>query len=108
MLCFHGGSKGRNDYDIFRMNFIPWDELCAVCIHDEPDAALLKILIDFLVVDHLAQEEDPFIRIFFQCPITYFYRVFHAIAKTEMAGEVKFHRAEVQFGGSKVLFARIF
>ena len=58
-------------------------------------------------MDHLAQQINILVRIFFKCPITDFNCVFDTIAKTKMASENKLHRPEIKDGRRKILLAMI-
>jgi len=60
-----------------------------------------------LVMDHLTEQIDIFIRIFFQCTITDFNRILHAVAKTEMPCDIKLNRPKIQQGRTEVLLAQI-
>jgi len=46
--------------------------------------------------------------VFLQGFVAEFNGVFDSITKTEMAGDVKFYGSEIQNGGRKVLFTKVF
>jgi hypothetical protein len=65
-------------------------------------------VIYFLIVYHLTEQINFLIRIFFECFVAYFYRIFYAIAKAKMSCEIELNRAEVEVCGREVLFAKVF
>lgn len=100
--------EGWNDDDIVGEEIVPGNELFPVSIHDEADAAALKIVVDLLVMNHLAKEEYTLVRIFFEGTVADLNRVLDTVTKTKMAGEIKLNRAEVEQRGREVLFAQVF
>src|SRR5688572_11604758 len=54
LFNLHRSSKGRDKDDVILSQFRPWNKLMAVCIHYEFYAPALKVVIYFLVMDHLA------------------------------------------------------
>lgn len=97
-LYFERGAERGNDDDIIGMNFIPRNELFSVSVHDKADAATLQVVIDLLVVNHLAKEIDLLVGVFLNGAITYFDSVLHAVAEPKMASEVKNDGSEVKDG----------
>lgn len=104
---FQRGAKGWDDDHIFRHDLLPGYELASVGIHDEANSTGLEVVVHLLVMDHLAEKKHPLRRIFLQGLIADLYGVFHAVAETEMAGEVNDDRPEIQPGGCKILLSQI-
>jgi hypothetical protein len=82
--------------------------LLAIGIHNEPDASVLQIIVNFLIVDHLAQQKNPSTPIFFQCSVADLDGIFDAVTKSEMAGEIKNNRTKIENGGGEILLPQIF
>jgi hypothetical protein len=55
------------------------------------------------VVDHLAQQEDPFAGILLQGLVADLDGILHPVAEAEMPGEDEAHRTQVKQGGREVL-----
>jgi hypothetical protein len=100
-------AEGGNDHDVIALDFFPGYELRAIGIHDEFDSTALQIVVYFLVVDHLAEEEHTLIGVFFEGAVADLDGIFHAVAKTEVAGDIEDHRAEVEYGRGEILLAQI-
>jgi hypothetical protein len=71
------------------------------------DAAVFEVAVYLLVMDHLAEEEHAFIRIFLQGAIAYFDGILHPIAETEMTGYKKADGAQVNQYRIAVLFSGV-
>ena len=65
-------------------------------VHNEFDPAALKVVVHLLVMDHLTEEKNSLVRIFFDGFVADLDSVFHAVAKAKMARDVKLHRTEIQ------------
>jgi len=58
-------------------------------------------------VYHLAEEIYALAGVFLDSAVADLNRILYTIAKTEMPGENKLNRAEVQDGGGEILLSRI-
>jgi hypothetical protein len=76
-----------------------------VGIHDKLNSAILKILIYFLIMDHLAKQEHPVRGVFFQCFVTDFDGILNTVTKTKMAREIKYYWAKIQYRRREILLA---
>jgi hypothetical protein len=56
-------------------------------------------------VDHLTQQKDSLVRIFFQSLVTNFNGILYSITKTKMPGDKKSDGAKIQNGRRKILLA---
>ena len=54
--AYWNGLPFTDNYDILSLDLFPRNELTSVGVHDKIDSADLKVVIHFLVVDHLAQQ----------------------------------------------------
>lgn len=77
------------------------------CIHYEFNSPALQVVIYFLVVDHLAEQIDFLVRVFFQCLVTDFDGILNAITKAKVPGHIKHNRPKVENGGRKILLPEI-
>jgi hypothetical protein len=66
-----------------------------------------KVFVDLLVVNHLTQQINFFIRILLKGAIADFNGILNAVTKTKMTGDVKLYRTKVQDGRAKILFTQI-
>jgi hypothetical protein len=64
-------------------------------------------MINLLIVNHLAEQENLFTRILLNRFITYFNRVFNSVTKAKMAGDVKFNRAKIKKCRREILFTKV-
>jgi hypothetical protein len=99
--------KGGNDNNVLRMDVFPGDELATISIHDKSYPTTLEVVVYLLIVDHLAEQVNFPGGILLKSPVTNFDSVFHAVAKTEMAGQIKYDRTKIENGGSKILLAQV-
>ena len=70
----------------------------------ELDAMLNQVSIDLRIMDHFAQQENPFPGIFLHGTESDINGVFHPVAKAKMPGQADLYRAKVQQGGAEILF----
>jgi hypothetical protein len=56
----------------------------------------VQVLIDLRVVDHLAEQENPAVRLLGNRPVRHFDGMLHAVAESEVAGQNEADRSEVQ------------
>src|SRR6267378_4975074 len=96
MFNLQCGAKRGNDHNIILGDLLPGNELCAIGIHDELNTATLKVVVHFLIVDHLAKEVNVFPIALFQRFITDLDGIFYTIAKTEMPGQSKLDWTKVE------------
>lgn len=68
---------------------------------------MLKVIIYFLIVDHLAEQENVFIRVLLQRLIADLYGIFNAIAEAKMASDVEPYRSEIKLRRRKILLPRV-
>lgn len=108
ILNFYGGPKGWDDHHILRLDFLPGDELSAIGIHDEPDTPGLQIVVDLLVMNHLAQQKHTLRSVLLKGLIADLDCIFNAIAESKMAGQVKDYGTKIQHRGRKILLAQVF
>ena len=66
-------------------------------------ASFLQVCVHLLVVDHFAEQEDPFAGILFNGTESDVDRILHTVTKTEMAGQVDLHGTEIEQGGTEIL-----
>jgi hypothetical protein len=107
MLDFKRSAECRNNHNVLRIDLFPRYELCSVRVHNKLHAALSEIVVHLLIVDHLAQEQHAFVRVFLQCPVADFNGIFDTIAEAEMARQGETDRSEVQTGWAEILFPGI-
>jgi len=67
-----------------------------------------QVVVYMRVVDHFTEQENTFIRVFIHCSEGDFDSIFHAIAKAEMAGQVKLNGTKIQMCRGKILLTKIF
>jgi hypothetical protein len=79
----------------------------SICIQDKRYSPAGEIVVDFLIMDHLTQEEHTFVRIFLKRFVTYLDGVFHAIAESKVPGDIKFNRAKIENRRCEVLLPKI-
>src|SRR5690606_14848891 len=104
---FQGSAKCGYDHDIVGKDFFPGNELSPVSVHDELDTPVAQVVVYFRVVNHLTEEEHPASGIFVKRAVADFNGVFHAVAKSEMACEVKGYGTKIQTAGAKILLPGI-
>jgi hypothetical protein len=68
----------------------------------------LKVVVYFLVMNHLTKQKNPFVRIVLKGFIADLDCILNPVTKTEMSGQIKLHGAEVEKGRRKVLLSQIF
>ena len=95
MLNFDRSTKRWDDNDVLTFQFRPRDKLMSIGVHNKFDAAALKVIVHLLVVNHLAEQKNSFVRIFLNCLVADFNGIFHAITKSEMTGDVKLNGAKI-------------
>ena len=100
-------AEGRHHHDVVRGEFVPLDQVFARGRKDEPYAPVLQVAVDRGVVDHFAEEEDPFVAVLGQRPIGDLDRVFHAETEAEVPGQNEAHRPEVEHRRQMILLARV-
>ena len=106
-LRLQRGAEGGDDHDVVRSQFVPIHQHGAVGVLDEPQAVALQIGVHLRVVDHLAQQEDPFAGVLLDGLVADLDGVLHAVAEAEVPGEHEPHCTQVQQGGREVLLLRI-
>lgn len=67
----------------------------------------MQVLIDLGIVDHFAQQENAFARIFFDGTESNFNGVLYSITEAEMPGQVYLNRTKIEEGGGKIFFQLI-
>src|SRR5688572_6275343 len=90
------------------MDVVPRNKLRAIGVHNEFYAATLKVIIYFLIMDHLTQQKNSFVRILLKGLVTYFNCIFDTVAETKVPRKVELDRPEIEHCGREVLLSQIF
>ena len=102
-----GRAESRDHHHIFFCERFKWDQLRAMRVLQKANTPFCQVFIHLRIVDHFAEQENTLVRIFGQGPESDLNCIFHAITKAEMAGNVVFHRSEIQYGRTVVLFTGV-
>ncbi len=108
MLNLQCGTKSRNNQHIVLGNSIPGNELPSISVHDELNTATFQIVVYLLIMDHLTQQVNFLVGVFFQRFVADFNGIFYAIAKPKMTSDIKTNRTEIQKSRRKILLTQIF
>jgi len=100
-------AEGRHDDHIVRRQGLERGDDAALGVHQEADALGLEVRIDLRVVDHLAEEPQPFAGVFRHGLVGDLDGVFHPEAESEMAGKNETHCSEIQHRRRQIPLPRV-
>ena len=107
LLEFDRGPKGRHDDHIVGRQRVQRHELLAEGIVQELHAAALEVGVDFGVVNHLTEQENPLARVLIHGLVADLDGVFHPKTEPKMTRQTDAHCTKVQLGRREVLFPGI-
>ncbi len=107
LLHLQRGAEGGNDDHVVGRELVERDELLPLRGAQELDPPVPQVLVHVRVVDHLREEEDPFVGVLLQRLVRDLDRLLHAEAEAEVPRDFKAHRPEVDHRGGQVLLARV-
>src|SRR6266581_2534128 len=104
-LDLQSRTKGRYNHDIFRGEFVPWDQLLTGRGENKPYPTLLQVPVDIGIVDHLTEEKHAAVGMSFQRSIGNIHRVLDAETEAKVAGQNKAYGTEIEHGREQIPLA---
>ncbi len=98
------GAESGDHHDIVGLQAGDGDQFLSIRVLQKFDPVRQQVGIHLRVMDHFAEQVDPFAGVFLHRAEGDLDRVLHAIAKPEMPGEEDLQGAHVEPGGTEIFF----